>query len=69
MSQCAQCGTEFNCQMVDGLQDGQQQAACWCTALPPLTGVLLEGTCLCPTCLRERLQATAAGRELPDATA
>lgn len=63
MSQCAQCGTEFSCGMVDSLE----RTPCWCAELPPLAGVPLSGTCLCPACLREKLHSIESGQQAPDA--
>jgi hypothetical protein len=66
MSQCAQCGAQFSCGMAD--RDATDSGApCWCTELPLLLGVPLEGTCLCPNCLRERLLQVQQGRDQPDA--
>ncbi|WP_151447951.1 cysteine-rich CWC family protein [Lacisediminimonas profundi] len=62
MSQCAQCGAEFKCGMVDAPGD----QPCWCAQLPALLGVPLDGSCLCPACLQERLRSAAQGREVPD---
>ncbi len=66
MSQCAQCGAQFSCGMVDK-DDAGDYAPCWCTELPPLLGVPLEGSCLCPNCLQERLLQVQQGRDQPDA--
>lgn len=54
---CPQCGAEFRCGMAGG------DATCWCAALPafmPLPANPVAGTpeasCLCPECLKARLQ-------------
>ncbi|TXG78845.1 MAG: hypothetical protein E6R11_04070 [Rhodocyclaceae bacterium] len=52
-TQCASCGARFRCGALAG--DG----GCWCQALPalpPLPG--LEG-CLCPACLKARVDAVS----------
>ena len=61
MSQCANCGLEFQC----GLSDSGN-AACWCMQLPnhhalPASGDTSDQTgmssCFCPACLKARLQS------------
>lgn len=54
---CPQCGAQFRC----GMEGGDDE--CWCSALPPLLPVpatsdpgLAAASCLCPACLKARLQ-------------
>jgi hypothetical protein len=63
VSQCAQCGADFDC----GIADAPAQQPCWCAQLPTLAGVPLAGSCLCPTCLQERIRSTAQGQDAPGA--
>ncbi|MDO9277860.1 MAG: cysteine-rich CWC family protein [Polaromonas sp.] len=58
-SVCAACGTAFRCGMVSA------DATCWCFNLPhvmavPPVGVASEkgddASCLCPTCLHQKLE-------------
>lgn len=68
MSQCAQCGAQFNCRMADEFATQQERdAPCWCTQLPALVGVPLEGSCLCPNCLHEKILQIQQGRDQLDA--
>lgn len=64
MSQCSRCKADFNCAMVDGLAGdaGDVHATgliCWCMHLPTLAGADLNGTCLCPACLKALLKQQA----------
>ncbi|WP_334189042.1 cysteine-rich CWC family protein [Noviherbaspirillum sp.] len=59
MSICTRCAATFTCGMTDAPNDN---AACWCTSLPPLPRDAYnedEGTCLCPQCLRSLIEETA----------
>ncbi len=42
---CNRCGASFGC--------GRNDAACWCTTLPPLPAAVLDALkdCYCPRCL------------------
>ena len=46
---CGQCGQGVSC--------GRDAERCWCGDLPhlPSTALELSADCLCPACLRERL--------------
>ena len=59
MSVCSRCGAEFGCAMVDG-GDGP----CWCTALPPVVAVPVQGeaaACWCPACLKQHIDQQQPG--------
>lgn len=46
---CPSCGAEFSC----GATDSEP---CWCNALPPLKTVTPDHDCLCPACLKKKIQ-------------
>jgi hypothetical protein len=48
---CPECGATFSCHSDDG---------CWCNELPRVIPLTREGVlrgCLCPKCLRSRIDA------------
>ncbi|MBE9609244.1 cysteine-rich CWC family protein [Chitinilyticum piscinae] len=47
---CSRCSAEFDCGT--GAADGR----CWCTELPAALPLDSGADCLCPACLRQRLQ-------------
>ena len=53
-TRCPRCGTEFECSPGGG--------PCWCTELPPLPIAkdVSEETCLCRSCLQERVEQQIA---------
>ena len=56
MSNCVQCGQQFNC----GMADSPATESCWCMALPTLPPALLASAgdstrCFCPACLQDLL--------------
>jgi ssDNA-binding Zn-finger/Zn-ribbon topoisomerase 1 len=67
MSQCPDCGIEFKCGVVEPGDD----APCWCMQLPPspiaseakANGEIETAGCVCPTCLRRRIDETEEAKE------
>jgi hypothetical protein len=55
-SRCNRCGQPFTCGLLAGV------APCWCASLPALPGTRLDpaATCLCPACLKARLDTADA---------
>ena len=49
-SLCSECGSSFSCGA------GDTSNACWCTELPALLPPLEGRTCLCPACLKAKVQ-------------
>jgi len=52
---CSRCETPFGC----GPGSVETRGGCWCEDLPPLQ-VTPGADCLCPSCLREAVEAQAA---------
>ena len=46
---CPACGTEFDC----GAKSGRE--TCWCFNLPNVMPVDSKQDCLCPQCLKKRI--------------
>lgn len=59
---CTRCGGAFGC--------GRNDAACWCSALPPLPATALDELkdCYCPRCLADIAAAHAAPTTPPPHT-
>jgi len=54
---CLVCGAEFQCGITE------TNNTCWCTALPNIVPMPNAGDCLCPRCLKakiDEMQATGA---------
>lgn len=51
---CAECGESFFC--------GREQSTCWCVDLPhlPSSALDIRADCLCPRCLRARVERHSA---------
>ena len=47
--ECTNCQQLFTCAI-------EQPQACWCAQLPPILPIETAATCLCPSCLKQRLQ-------------
>lgn len=46
---CSVCGEDFKCGMTEA------DNTCWCTALPNIVPMPPAGDCLCPDCLRGKI--------------
>ncbi|WP_282445661.1 cysteine-rich CWC family protein [Massilia antarctica] len=63
MSTCSRCGAQFGCSMADGTA-----GPCWCTELPPVVAVPVEGgaaACWCPACLKAHIEARKDSTDQP----
>lgn len=54
--QCSTCGAEFDCMNSPGEK-------CWCAHLPNVIPVSTEVDCLCPKCLKEKIDTLETKQE------
>ncbi len=52
MKKCARCEQEFEC----GFEEGK--STCWCFALPHVIPLSEDEGCLCPDCLKKKIEET-----------
>jgi hypothetical protein len=54
---CFVCGAAFTCGALDG-------GKCWCAELPLIVPYIDGATCLCPACLKVKIEAIEAHKAI-----